>query len=734
MNKMRTPLTGLLALVMMVVAAHSAFAAVFGRFPNATCPDTLSIKLLKDKLDTANSPCNAQDGITYALASGAPADTVLGVGGIITAFDENATGFDIFIQTTGGGPNTGIDVFTHGTNLRQPYGLQLGDSIIVEWAGIADFQGDKELASPNNNFSNPDIILRKVSSANPLPPFFTGTTTDFKELPTNATFAPYISALVHLNGPVRVARTSLTGGLSFNSMLVVSDAAPSDSVFIDYAKFTNIVPPVVGTIINSIQGVGNKATRGFRIMPRNGDDINDNVPPNITDAYAIADNKYRVVYDRSVTAGTTTNTGNYTLGSFGNVDAAVTDGPFAAILTVSGTGLLHGQSESVQVNGITGVENGQTMSSPQSRSFLFGALTCGEMSQPNPDTLATGSGGLPCVDKPLYSGSGGEFLSQGGIGTRSTMTGIVTGKFGNVYYMEDGTTDPAVNQIKTRGITAFAPPQDMAVGHRYIIAGGCQNFWGETEFTAIQYIQDLGVVNVPPAWLSLTPQIMGLGDVCDATQTQLTARDYLSTLVRFTGLKVVAKQLTPGTPGARLLTGNNGFWVAGPSPAYTDTFIVENFNTALGTNSATNVNYPALNTPLNLTGVVHFINNPASPNNSANARTFRILPRSPSDLSPNVGVGDETPATLSFSAYPNPGRMVNLAFTLQRSTHIELAVYDLLGRKVVTIAKGTYEAGNYRKEWNRTDAAGKKVGSGVYFYRLRAGNDVYTTRTLLLSD
>jgi hypothetical protein len=53
---------------------------------------------------------------------------------------------------------------------------------------------------------------------------------------------------------------------------------------------------------------------------------------------------------------------------------------------------------------------------------------------------------------------------------------------------------------------------------------------------------------------------------------------------------------------------------------------------------------------------------------------------------------------------------------------------------VVTLARGTYPAGNYRKEWNRTDAAGKKVGSGVYFYRLRAGNDVYTTRTLLLSD
>src|SRR5215471_8116111 len=171
MNKLNRPLIGLLTLAMVTMATHAAFAVAFGHFPNATCPDTVSIKFLKDHLDLMGT-CNPQDGITYALASGAPGDTVLGVGGIITAFDEIPTGFDIFIQTTGGGPNTGIDVFTHGTNLRQPYGFNLGDSLIVEWAGVANFNGDIELASPNNNFSNPDIKLRKVNSGNTLPPFF----------------------------------------------------------------------------------------------------------------------------------------------------------------------------------------------------------------------------------------------------------------------------------------------------------------------------------------------------------------------------------------------------------------------------------------------------------------------------------------------------------------------------------------------------------------------------------
>ena len=591
---------------------------------------------------------------------------------------------------------------------------------------MANFQGDVELEAPNNLFSNPNIVLRKVNSGNALPPFFSGNTTDLKELPTNTTFAPYVSALVHLNGPVRVARVT---GLPFNAMLVVSDAATSDSVFIDFAKFTSIVPPPVGTVINSIQGIGNKATRGFRIMPRNGDDIQDNVPPSISDAYAVADDQYRVVFDRSVTAGSATNTGNYTLGSFGNVDAAAMDGTFATILTVSATGLSHGQTEQVQVNGITGVSNGQTMTTPQSRTFLAGVLSCGEMSQPNPDTLAAN----PCVDKALYSGAGGEFLN-GNFGPRSTMTGIVVGQFGNLYYMEDGAPDPAVNQHNSRGITIFAPPQNLVVGHRYVIAGAAEDFWQENEFAAIQYIKDQGAAGVPAAWTSLTPDVMGLGDPCDATQTVLTARDYLSTLVRLTNMKVVPKQVTTGTPNQRLLTGNNGFFVVGPSPTNQDTIIIENQNTVLGSNSASNANYPALYTHINVTGVVHFTNNPASPNNANNAGTFRICPRTASDLSVVVGVGDENPVSLSFAAYPNPARTVNLAFALPRSTNIDLAVYDLLGRKVVQLAKGTYPAGLHRTVWNATNSAGGHVGPGIYFYRLRAGDEVRTARTLLLGN
>jgi FlgD Ig-like domain len=717
---MKRLLPALICAATLAFVAQAALAVTFTTYPpgpGGACPDTLSINQLKTRLDTGGA-CSPND---RAPGSSAPGDTILGVGGIITGFDEIPTGFDLYIQTTGGGPRTGIDVFTHGTNMRPVYGFNRGDSIVVEYAGVANFQGDVELEAPNNLFSNPNIVLRKVNTGNTLPPFFTGTTTDLKELPTNTTFAPYVSALVHLNGPVRVARTV---GLSFHAMLVVSDAATSDSVFVDYAKMTNIVPPPVGTVITSIQGIGNLATRGFRIMPRDGDDIVDLVAPSITDAYAVADNKYRVVYDRSVTSGTATNTGNYTLGSFGNVDAAVMDGTSAVILTVSGTGLLHGQSETVQVNGITGVNNGVTMTTPQSLFFLAGVQTCGEMSQPNPDTLAA----IPCVDKPLYSGPGGEFLN-GGFGTRSTFTGVVVAQYGNLYYMEDGFVDPATNQIHSRGITVFAPPIGLLLGHCYTIAGACEDFWQEAEFAAIVYVQDNGFCGTPSTW-SIDPAVMALGDPCDATQSLLTPRDYLSDLVKLSRVKVVQYR------GNTLSNGKNIFYVAGPQPSFPDTIKIENQNNALGAYSAANVNYPAVGKIVDIIGVMHFTNNPAAPNDTTNAGTFRICPRTGADITilGPTGVGGGVPLELSLSAFPNPARSVNLSFALPRATNVELNVYDLFGRKVAQVASGAFGAGIHTKAWDGTDLAGNKVHSGLYYYRLRAGNEVRTARTVLIGN
>ena len=56
-----------------------------------------------------------------------------------------------------------------------------------------------------------------------------------------------------------------------------------------------------GTVIDMVQGIYEQRTRGYRIQLRDNNDISVATPPNINDAYPIADNQIRVVFDRNVT-------------------------------------------------------------------------------------------------------------------------------------------------------------------------------------------------------------------------------------------------------------------------------------------------------------------------------------------------------------------------------------------------------------------------------------------------
>jgi flagellar hook assembly protein FlgD len=59
-------------------------------------------------------------------------------------------------------------------------------------------------------------------------------------------------------------------------------------------------------------------------------------------------------------------------------------------------------------------------------------------------------------------------------------------------------------------------------------------------------------------------------------------------------------------------------------------------------------------------------------------------------------------------------------------------VYNILGQKVRTLVNAYQEAGEYRIGWDGRDDRGHGVATGVYFYRLTAGDFVRTRRMLLL--
>jgi hypothetical protein len=78
--------------------------------------------------------------------------------------------------------------------------------------------------------------------------------------------------------------------------------------------------------------------------------------------------------------------------------------------------------------------------------------------------------------------------------------------------------------------------------------------------------------------------------------------------------------------------------------------------------------------------------------------------------------------------YPNPfNPTTTIRFAILRSGHVEMKVYDLLGREVATLVNETLRAGNHVARWN---AAG--VPSGVYFCTMTAGAYVGNRKLVVL--
>lgn len=82
---------------------------------------------------------------------------------------------------------------------------------------------------------------------------------------------------------------------------------------------------------------------------------------------------------------------------------------------------------------------------------------------------------------------------------------------------------------------------------------------------------------------------------------------------------------------------------------------------------------------------------------------------------------------------PNPFNPTTaISFDIPRKADVQLEVYDLLGRKVNELINEELGAGSYRIIWNGVDEAGREVPSGVYFYRIKAGDNTAKRRMLLI--
>jgi subtilisin family serine protease len=78
-----------------------------------------------------------------------------------------------------------------------------------------------------------------------------------------------------------------------------------------------------------------------------------------------------------------------------------------------------------------------------------------------------------------------------------------------------------------------------------------------------------------------------------------------------------------------------------------------------------------------------------------------------------AGLGRATPNPLRVG--PGGAAVASFAYTLARDGDVELAVYDLRGRRVAELERGLRGAGAHRAQWNGRDATGSPVAAGLYF-------------------
>ena len=99
-----------------------------------------------------------------------------------------------------------------------------------------------------------------------------------------------------------------------------------------------------------------------------------------------------------------------------------------------------------------------------------------------------------------------------------------------------------------------------------------------------------------------------------------------------------------------------------------------------------------------------------------------------------VAAGPSLPTEFGLDQnYPNPfNPTTRLSFALPTNAHVQLTVYNVLGQAVRTLVDEDMAAGTHEVTWNGRNGDGQQVSSGIYFYRINAGNFSATKKMMML--
>ncbi len=210
-------------------------------------------------------------------------------------------------------------------------------------------------------------------------------------------------------------------------------------------------------------------------------------------------------------------------------------------------------------------------------------------------------------------------------------------------------------------------------------------------------------------------------------------------------------------------TGNEGISISGGATGVeirNNIISLKNKGVHIGVENAANVTaehnlyWPS---PLNLQGVSDAKSHVADPQFlDATNNDFRLAPSSPAiDAGVQVGIpylgaapdlgaiefdgtsstggrGNKVEAFGLWQNYPNPFNSTTvIRYNLAETSYVRLDIFDHLGQHVTSLVDGRQESGEATVNWDGTDDNGKRVSSGVYFYRLQH-DGISSSRKMLL--
>lgn len=119
---------------------------------------------------------------------------------------------------------------------------------------------------------------------------------------------------------------------------------------------------------------------------------------------------------------------------------------------------------------------------------------------------------------------------------------------------------------------------------------------------------------------------------------------------------------------------------------------------------------------------------------NANVETFDSITGPP--LAKTVAEGAESEIPTDFALlgnYPNPFNPgTAIRFALPKSSHVEITIYNMLGKVIRRLVSKEYSAGEHTMKWDGRDQGGNFVSSGAYLYQINAGNFTQVKKMSLL--